>query len=170
MISRNIWKLLHERRAVSVTIASVILVGAVLAVSFVWVFWAQSLSSVQLNNSSKAVDQSAKTQAERLVFMNNFYNWSSCSLKVDLMNSGTADNVTVKTVYITDSSGNWIKVFSTIRLIDFNGDAIVDQDLDRGEQGRIVLSSLNNLVAKTSYWVMVVTGRGSTYRYMFVTS
>jgi hypothetical protein len=72
-----------------------------------------------------------------------------------------------KTVYITDSSGNWISVFPTIRLIDFNGHIVADQDLDRGEQGRIVLSPLNNLAAQTSYLVIVVTVRH--VRHIFAT-
>ncbi|MDI6905746.1 MAG: hypothetical protein QMD13_09775, partial [Candidatus Bathyarchaeia archaeon] len=81
------------------------------------------------------------------------------------MNCGTIDNVTVKTVYISKSSGEF-QVFSNITLMHFNGgEEIADQDLDRGEEGYFMLSL--SLDAGT-YSVRVVTGRGSTFDHTFV--
>jgi len=160
---RKVWKLLRERRAVSTVVSSVILTGAVIAVSFVVLFWAQYRSSAYNEQYSEAMNADIARLKERLAFEYVFY--SGGNLTVYLMNCGTIDNVTVKTVYVSNSTS--VKVFSTINLTNFNGVEIADQDLDRGEEGCIVLSSLS-LQAGTSCSVRVVTGRGSTFDHTFV--
>jgi hypothetical protein len=73
----------------------------------------------------------------------------------------------VKTVYVTTSTGEPIQVFSSITLMDFNDDEIADQDLDKGEEGYFVLSSLG-LELGTGYSIRVITGRGSTFDDPFI--
>lgn len=164
---RRIWKLLHGRRAVSAVVSNVILAGAVIAVSFVVLSWAQYRSSAYNDQYSEAMDADIARLKERLAFEYVFYDEDEGNLSVYLMNCGTIDNVTVKAVYVTTNTGEPVKVFSNITLMDFNGDEIVDQDLDRGEEGYFVLSSLN-LEAGASYSVRVVTGRGSTFDQTFI--
>jgi hypothetical protein len=164
---RKIWKLLRERRAVSTVVSSVILTGAVIAVSFVVLFWAQYRSSAYNAQYSEAMNADIARLKERLAFEYVFYNQSGGRLSVYLMNCGTINDTTVKTVYVSNSAGE-LKVFSNITLMHFNGVEIADQDLDRGEEGYFVLSSLDGLIAGTSYSVRIVTGRGSTFDYMFV--
>ena len=163
---KKVWKLLHERRAVSTVVSSVILTGAVIAVSFVVLFWAQYRSSAYNEQYSEAMNADIARLKERLAFEYVFYNNSGRKLSVYLMNCGTIDNVTVKTVYVSTSSGELIKVFSSVTLMHFNGTQIADKDLDRGEEGCFVLSPLD-LVTGTSYSVRVVTGRGSTFDHTF---
>ena len=161
---RKVWKLLRERRAVSAVVSSVILTGAVIAVSFVVLFWAQYRSSAYNEQYGEAMNADIARLKERLAFEYVFY--SGGNLTVYLMNCGTIDNVTAKTVYVSTSTGELIKVFSSITLMRFNGTQIADQDLDRGEEGYFMLSSLD-LVADTSYSVRIVTGRGSTFDHTF---
>lgn len=165
---RRVWKLLHGRRAVSVVVSNVILVGAVIAVSFVVLSWAQYRSSAYNEQFGEAMDADIAKLKERLAFEYVFYNASAQNLTVYLMNCGTVNDTTVKTVYVTTSTGELIEVFSSITLLHFNGDENADQDLDRGEEGYFVLSSLDDLVAETSYSVRVVTGRGSTFDHTFI--
>ena len=161
---KKVWKLLHERRAVSTVVSSVILTGAVIAVSFVVLFWAQYRSSAYNEQYSEAMNADIARLKERLAFEYVFY--SGGNLTVYLMNCGTIDNVTVQTVYVKDAAGAPIQVSSSITLMHFNGTQIADKDLDRGEEGYFVLSSLN-LVTGTSYSVRIVTGRGSPFDHTF---
>jgi len=162
---KKVWKLLHERRAVSTVVSSVILTGAVIAVSFVVLFWAQYRSSAYNEQYSEAMNADIARLKERLAFEYVFYGGGN--LSVYLMNCGTINDTTVKTGYVSTSTGELIKVFSSITLMHFNGAQIADKDLDRGEEGYFVLSSLN-LVKGTSYSVRIVTGRGSTFDHTFI--
>jgi len=164
---RKIWKLLHERRAVSEVVSNVILTGAVIAVSFVVLVWAQYRSSAYNEQYSEAMNADIARLKERLAFEYVFYNQTGRRLSVYLMNCGTIDNVTVRTVYVKDAAGAPIQVSSSITLMHFNGTQIADKDLDRGEEGYFVLSSLN-LSTGASYSLRVVTGRGSTFDHTFI--
>jgi hypothetical protein len=163
---RKIWKLLRERRAVSTVVSNVILAGAVIAVSFVVLFWAQYRSSAYNAQYSEAMNADIARLKERLAFEYVFY--SGGNLTVYLMNCGTIDNVTIQTVYVKDATGAPIQVNSSITLMQFNGTQIADKDLDRGEEGYFVLSSLS-LSTGASYSLRVITGRGSTFDHTFIT-
>ena len=168
MESRKVWKLLHRRRGVSVVVSNVILTGAVIAVSFAVLFWTQYRSSAYNEEYSEAMNADIARLKERLAFEYVFYNTTNPkTLSVYLMNCGTINDTTVKTVYVTTSTGEPIKVFSNITLMNFNDDEIADQDLDKGEEGYFVLSS-PGLAPDTSYSVRVVTGRGSTFDHKFI--
>jgi len=163
---RRVWKLLRGRRAVSVVVSNVILVGAVIAVSFVVLSWAQYRSSAYNDQYSEAMNADIAKLKERLAFEFVFY--SGGDLTVYLMNCGTIDNVTAKTVYVCTSTGELINVTSKVTLMYFNGTQIADQDLDRSEEGYFVFSSLDDLETGTSYSVRVVTGRGSNFDHTFI--
>lgn len=164
---RKVWKLLRERRAVSVVVSNVILMSAAIAVSFVVLFWAQHRSSIYTEQYSEAMDADIARLKERLAFEYVFYNQSGGSLSVYLMNCATIDNVTVRTVYVKDTGGTLIRVDSSITLMQFDGTQIADNDLDRGEEGYFVLSLLS-LSTGASYSLRVVTGRGSTFDHTFI--
>jgi len=156
--------LFHERRAISATIASLILVGAVIAPALAWTIWIQYSSSIGKNEGEEQIDTSIKTLGERLAFMYTFYESSKQNLTVDLMNCGTVDEITLQTVYIADSSGHTLKTFPSITLVNFNGNPIMGQKLNKGEQGRFILTSLGNVAASTSYCTLIVaTGRGTPF-------
>jgi hypothetical protein len=160
-------KRLHERCAISAVISNVILAGAVITVSFVVLFWAQYRSSAYNEQYSEAMNADIAKLKERLAFEYVFYD--KANLTVYLLNCGTIDNVTVQTVYIYFSgNGTLVKVFSSPTLKQFNGAPITDQDLDKGEEGCFVLSPLS-LETGVNYSVRVITGRGSTFEYTFIT-
>jgi hypothetical protein len=168
MDSRKVWKLLHRRRGVSVVVSNVILTGAVIAVSFAVLFWTQYRSSAYNEEYSEAMDADIARLKERVAFEYVFYNQSGSKLSVYLMNCGTINDTTVKTVYLTTDTGEVKEVFSNINLMDFNDVEIADQDLDRGEEGYFVLSLPPLGSAPDSYSVRVVTGRGSTFDHTFI--
>jgi len=164
---RKVWNLLHGRRAVSAVVSNVILTGAVIAVSFAVLFWTQYRSSAYNEEYSEAMNADIARLKERLAFEYIFYDQSGSKLSVYLINCGTINDTTVKTVYVTTGTGEPIKVFSSIALMDFNDDEIADQDLDKGEEGYFVLSSLG-LELGTGYSIRVITGRGSTFDDPFI--
>ena len=164
---RKMLKLLLRKRAVTPVISSVILTGAVIAVSFVVLSWTQYRSSAYNEQYGDAMDADIAQLKERLTFEYSFYNGTQDNLLVYLMNSGTIDNVTIQTVYIKNTAGASVQMYSSVTLRHFNSTEITDQYLDRAEEGYFVLSSLN-LVADTSYTVRVVTGRGSTFDQAFI--
>jgi hypothetical protein len=165
---RKMWKLLLRKRGVTPVISSVILTGAVIAVSFVVLSWTQYRSSAYNEQYGDAMDADIAQLKERLTFEHIFYNGTEDNLSVYLMNCGTIDNVTIQTVYIKNNAGASVQAYSSVTLMHFNGTEIANQDLDRTEEGYFVLSSLADLVADSSYTVRVVTGRGSTFDYAFV--
>jgi hypothetical protein len=157
-----VWK---KRNAVSVAISNVILASAVITISFVVLFWAQSKSSAYNQQYSEAMNSDIAKLKERLVF--EYVSYNKGNLTVYLLNCGTIDNITIKTVYVYFSNnGTLVKVFSSPSLKYFNGAPIADQDLDKGEEGCFTLSSFS-LITGASYSVRVVTGRGSTFDYTF---
>ena len=164
MDSRKVWKLLRGRRAVSAVVSNVILVGAVIAVSFVVLFWAQYRSSAYNDEYSEAMNADIAKLKEKLVFEYVFYDCDDeGELWVYQMNCGTIDNVTVQTVFVRNNT--WYSVFSNVELKFLNGTST--EDLDIGDEAYFVLSDLN-LVAGESYSVRVITGRGAVFEGSFV--
>ena len=161
---RKMWKLLLRKRGVTPVISSVILTGAVVAVSFVVLSWTQYRSSAYNEQYGDAMDADIAQLKERLTFEYVFYDNDTNKLQVYLMNCGTIDDVTIQTVYIKNTTGALIQVNSSIPLTNFNGDQIVD-DLDVGKECKFILSVI--LVPDT-YSVRVVTGRGSTFDHAFI--
>lgn len=157
---RKIRKLLHKRRAISAVVSNVILAGAVIAVSFVVLFWARYRASAYNEQYGEAMNADIARLNERLAFEYIFYNEGN--LTVYLMNCGTVNNVTIQTVYVGNST--WFIPFSSIGLKFLNGTSTNDLDID--EEGYFVLSSVS--LAGKSYSVRIVTGRGSTFDRTFV--
>ena len=165
MNSINIWKVIHERRANAV-IASVILLGAAVSTGLVIAFWVQTMSSGQTDKASEQVDYSIQKLAERLTFQQIFY--SPGNFKVFIMNTGKADSITLKNVYVKDrSDSSIIKAYSNVTLNYLNGSAIPDQNLDQSQQGYFQLSSLS-LPPQTAFWVKIVTGQDNIFGYLFI--
>jgi len=160
---RRVRKRVDGKRAVSVAISSVILTAAVIAVSFVVLFWAQYRSSAYNEQYSEAMNSDITKLKERLTFEYIFYNSSESNLIVYLMNWGRVDNVTVQTVFVGNTT--WFTTFSNIDLKFLNGTSA--QGLDIGEEGYFLLY-LPNLVLRKSYSVRVITGRGSVFESTFV--
>ena len=163
---RKMLKLLLRKRAVTPVISSVILTGAVIAVSFVVLSWTQYRSSAYNQQYGDAMDADIAKLKERLAFEYVFYDNGTEKLQVYLMNGGTIDNVTIQTVYVKNST--WFKTFSEsdFDLKFFNETST--PSLDVGEEGYFMLSSLDDLVADTSYSVRVITKRGSAFENTFI--
>lgn len=166
-IVRKALRKLLDKRAVSPAVSSVILATAVITLSFVVLAWAQYRVSFYHEQYGEAMDIDVARLKERLMFEYVFHNRSGNTLSVYLMNCGTVDKITIQTVYVETTIGALIQVNSNVTLMQFNGDEVADQNLDRGEEGYFTFSS-PSLVTGTSYSVRIITGRGSTFDHVFI--
>ena len=167
MLARRIPRIIFDKRAVSNVISATILTGVVIALSLSMFSWAQGRTSVYNNEYKETVDAETAKLKEKLAFEYVYYN-SSKKLSIYLLNCGTIDDIQIKTVYIYDSSGALcFEPFSEPPLYSFQSwDEI--SDLDRGEEGRLVLTLPDAGLSSGYYNVKVVTVRGATFDRNFV--
>jgi len=165
---RGLKELFRDKRAVNAVISSVILTGAVIAVSFSVLIWTQSQASIYTDQFSDAVNSDISMLKERLSFEYIFYNRTGGNLSVFLLNSGTVGNVTLPTVYVKTST-LLVSSFSgaQINLRFMDGTSYPNpQQLAMKDEGYFTLPSVT-LVAGKIYSVRVVTGRGSSFENTF---
>ena len=161
---RKIFKILFDKRAINNAVSATIMTSVVIALGLSVFTWAQARSSDYNSEFSETVDTETAKLREKLAFEYVFYDGQN--LTVFLLNCGTIDDVKIKTVYIYDSGGAPIQIFSNPPLYSFHGwDEIPDQDLDIQEEGRVVLSAD---LPSGFYNIKIVTGRGATFDTDFV--
>jgi len=169
MVVGRFSRIIFDKRAVSNVISAVILTGVVVALSLAVAGWAQSMSSDYNSEYSETVDAETAKLKEKLAFEYVYYEDNpSENLSIYLLNYGTIDDVQVKTVYIYDNSGTpCFEPFSEPPLYLFQSwDEI--SELDRGEEGRLVLTLPDPGLSSGYYGVRVVTARGATFDTNFV--
>jgi len=167
MLVKRISRRIFDKRAISYAVSATILSGAVIALSFAVFGWMQSRTSDFNSEFGETVDAETARLKEKLAFEYIFYDDSSSNLTVYLLNCGTIDGVKTKTVYIYDRSNALIEIFFNPTLFAFQSwDEIPGQALDRGDEGRIVLSLPD--LGSGFYNIRVVTVRGATFDSGFV--
>jgi len=167
MLIRKVTRIIFDRRAMSNVVSATMLTGVVIALSLAVFGWAQGRSSDYSSEFGETVDAETARLKEKLAFEYMFYDASSGNLSVFLLNCGTIDGVKIKTAYIYNSRYSLIEVFSSPSLYSFQSwEEIPGQALDRGEEGRLVLS----LPALSSGFcnIKVVTERGAIFDTGFV--
>lgn len=163
-LRKALLKLIKEKRGVSPAISNVIMVGAVIAVGFSTLIWAQSLAYSYSIQYSEAINADIERLKEKLTFEYVYYNTVNKSLYVYLLNCGAVDNVNITTIYVCFVNGTIVQLYqySSFTLKSFSGSIIADHELDRGDEGYIELSQLN-LASENYFLVRVVTERGSNF-------
>ena len=167
MFARRIQKIIFDKRAVNNVISAVILTGVVVALSLSVFAWAQSRSSDYSKEYSETVDAETAKLKEKLAFVYIYYESSSHDLSIYLLNCGTIDAIQIKTVYISDSGNTLLQTFSDPQLYLFQSLTEVS-DLDRGEEGRLILTLSTSLDDGAYYYVKIITGRGASFDSNFV--
>jgi hypothetical protein len=162
---RRIAKVIFDRRAVSNAVSVTILTGAVIALSLAVFSWSQSRSSEYSSEFSETVDAETARLKEKLVFEYISYCNPSHNITAYLFNCGTVDDVEIKSVYVR--KGGSLIAFSSLTLYSLEGTPIPDQDLDAGEEGRVVLE-LSSTLSSGYYNIIVVTTRGAKFGSSFV--
>jgi len=166
MLVRRIPRIIFDKRAVSNVISTTILTGVVIALSLSMFTWAQGRTSVYNNEYKETVDAETAKLKENLAFEYVYYN-SSKKLSIYLLNCGTIDDIQIKTVYIYDSGNTLLETFSNPQLYLFQS-LVEISDLDRGEEGRLVLTPSTSLGQGAYYCLKIITGRGVSFDSNFV--
>ena len=168
MFARRVPRIITNKRAVSNVISAVILTGAVVALSLSVFAWAQSRSSDYSREYSETVDAETAKLKEKLAFEYIYYEDNpSNDLSIYLLNCGTIDDIEIKTVYVSDSGNTLLETFSDPQLYLFVS-LVEISDLDRGEEGRLVLTLSTSLNDGAYYCVRIITRRGASFDSNFV--
>ncbi len=172
MLIKRISRILFNKRAVNNAVSATIMTSVVIALGLSVFTWAQARSSNYNSEFSETVDTETSKLKEKLAFEYIFYEivdpeQSLGNLTVFLLNCGTIDDVKIKRVYIYDSSGAPIQIFSDPSLYSFQGwDELPDLDIQ--DEGRLVLPLSFRLDEKRLYNIKIVTVRGATFDTDFV--
>ena len=168
MIMKVVAHAILDKRAMSNVVSAVILTGVVIALSMAVFGWSESRASDYSNEYSDTVDAETAKLQEKLAFEYVYYACTN-DLSVYLLNYGTIGGIEIKTVYVYDSGGALsCEPFVGPTLYLFQSwDEI--SELDRGEEGRLVLE-LSPSLSNGYYNVRIVTERGATFDTNFVVS
>ncbi len=168
MFARRIPRIIFDKKAVSNVISAVILTGAVVALSLSVFAWAQSRSYDYSREYSETVDAETAKLKEKLAFEYIYYEDNpSENLSIYLLNCGTIDDIQIKTVYICDGGNTLLETFSDPQLYLFQS-LVEISDLDRGEEGRLILTLSTSLEQGAYYCVKIITERGASFDSNFV--
>ena len=168
MFVRRTLRIVFNKRAVSNVISATILTGVVIALSLSVFAWAQSRSSDYSREYSVTVDAETAKLKEKLVFEYVYYDDNpSSDLSIYLLNCGTIDDIQIKTVYIYDSDNTLLETFSNPQLYLFQS-LVEISDLDRGDEGRLVLTVSTSLEQGAYYCTKIITERGASFDSNFV--
>ena len=165
---RRIFRMISNKKAVSAVVSAVILTGVAIALGFTVLLWGQSRSMDYANNYGQTTDAEIAKLKEKLTLEYVFYNRTSKTIRVFLLNSGAINDTTVQSVYVRNAT--WERTVSSLpTLKSFSGASIADQDLDMKEEGYVdfVLSPVA-LTAGKYYTVRIVSGRGSVFDQDFI--
>ena len=165
MFVRRILRIIFDKRAVSNVISATILTGVVIALSLSMFTWAHGRTSVYNREYKETVDAETAKLKENLAFEYVYY--YEDNLSIYLLNCGTIDDTQIKTVYIYDSGNTLLETFSDPQLYLFQS-LVEISDLDRGEEGRLVLTLSTSLEPGAYYCLKIITGRGVSFDSNFV--
>ena len=139
-------------------ISSIIMASVVIALSFAVLAWSQFRTSDYAETYGETTDAEIARLKERLTVEHIFYNASSETISIYLLNCGTIDNVEIQSVRVQNDAGyNNVSLSPSLNFL--NGTSILDQDLDRGEEGYFLLSC--GTLTAGNYYVRILTERGS---------
>lgn len=163
-LTRKIWRLVNDRRAVSVVISSVLMTGAVMALGTLVVVWTNLRISIANTEYAELMDANTARIKEKIVFEHIFYDTDGDenNLTVYLINCGVSNNLSIANVYLGNDS--WIQLFPDVELKFLNGTET--QSLDIQEEGYFELSV--GLVADKVYSIRIVTWRGRLFDATFI--
>lgn len=167
MRSKKMRKLFHDRRAVSVVISNVILVGAVIVLGFAVLMWGRYQASTYNNTFTQTMNSDIATLKEKLTFENAFYIGTAQNVTVYLLNSGTQSDITIKAVsvknLVTNSYVLWANSTGPVVLRYYNGTRMPNQRLNVAQEGYFTLHLTSSLSAGTRYSIIITTVRGSSF-------
>jgi hypothetical protein len=145
---------------VNAVISSVILAGAVIALSFGVFAWSQFRTSDYAQNYAETTHAEISKLKERLTVEFIAYNSSSETVIIYLLNYGVIDNVKIQRVTVQNYA-DYNEDFPVTQLTFLNGTINADASLDRGDGGYIIIGC--GSLTEGKYFVSILTERRSIF-------
>jgi len=169
---KRIHRLLANRKAASVALSTMILTAGVLAMGIAVLYWASSWGRIASHEYSKTVTNDSTAIMERISYEYISYSSASYTLKVNVINWGKADNVSINRVYIWDSLRNLVGAssYTPTQLLNVsNSSPIPGNNLNVGCEGYFTIQLPGALGAPAqTYSIRIVTERGRNFDGTFV--
>ncbi len=169
--ARIVSRLLFNKRAVSVALSTMIITAGVIAMGIAVLYWAYSWGKVANMQYSDSVTAGSNAIEERIAFEYIAYSSSNAEVRVNMINWGKANNVSIARVYIWDSAHEPIGSYNGIVLTNITTNApISGNTLNPGDEGYFsVKVTLPPHSEPYYYSIRVVTERGRNFDGSFAT-
>ena len=175
---RKLCNWLRNERALSPIFATVLLASIILIFGSVAFYYSSNLTRTSTNNYSGQISNSQQAIGERIGFENVVYDSSSSAkLIVSIINSGSANNVQINTVFLYDSAYNIVGAYSisggsisTLNPITSAGSTTSLTSLNVGKEayftillGKDTSGNTISLSSGSIYTIHLITKSGSTF-------
>ena len=161
MVRGLLGKIIHDKKAATVAVSTVIITSAAVALGFAVLYWAQSKTDSLNSQFNEEMEADIARLREKITFECVFYDSVNNELYVYVFNCGKSDDVTIVAAYVRNDT--WMESFSDIQLRFLNG--TVTESLDTGEHAYIKLSV--DLTTDSIYTIRLITGRGRIFETSF---
>ena len=175
MGKHRIWS--HNRRALSPIFATVLLAAIVLIFGSVAYYYSSNLTNSATNNYVSTLSGSQQAISERIGFENVIYNPTSSTLTVYIINSGSANNIKINSIFIYDSNHNMVpnspysgkqQISSLYPISSGTPAPTAIASLNIGKEAYFNVSmSGPSLISGSIYSIHLVTQSGGTFEYEF---
>ena len=166
----SVWS--RDKRALSPIFATVLLATIILIFGSVAYYYANNATSTATNSYVSTLTNSQQSIAERIGFENVVYSSSSSTLTVYIINSGSANNIKINSIFIYGSShtivggspysGSQIPSLKTVDL------GVSIPSLNVGYEGYFTLAMTgHSLTSGAIYTIHLITQSGSAFDYEF---
>ena len=167
-LHRKIQSLLFDKRAISVTLSTLIITAGVIAFGIAVLYWAYSWGNVANQQYASTVAQSQSAIQENIAFEYIDYSQIDKQLTVYLINCGKSNNVEIAAIYIYDSSSKIVGSYhsDTSQGIPLTFFDHTKTSLDVGVEGYFTFdwnAPITQDITSYYYTIRVVTERGRNF-------
>jgi hypothetical protein len=149
-----------------------IITAGVIAMGIAVLYWAYSWGKVANMQYSDSVTAGSNAIEERIAFEYIAYSSSNAEVRVNMINWGKANNVSIARVYVWDSAHQPVGSFSDIVLMDITtpNTPISGNTLNPGDEGCFIVKVTLPPHSEPYYYsIRVVTERGRNFDGSFAT-
>ncbi len=172
----GVWS--RDKRALSPIFATVLLATIIIVFGSVAYYYSSNITQTATNNYVSTLSTSQQSIAERLSLENVNYDSQTKILTVFIINSGSANNVKLGSVFIYDGTHTIVggspydlSTNSNYALKDIDTNALIpNYVLNTGKEAYFIVTLGVGLPSGSIYTIHLVTQSGSSFDYDFNTA
>jgi hypothetical protein len=161
-LDRRMRSLLSDKRAISVTLSTLILTAGVIAAGIAILYWAYSWGNVANDQYSSTVTNNQNAILESLSFEYITYSSTNSRLTVYVINCGLSNSLNLTRLYIWNSANQPLGTYTIAQLYRTSDSANISS-LSRGAEGYFNVAFAASPLVSGFYTIRVVTGSGRNY-------